>query len=67
MRNEYELIRMLRKLKTGQLAQIDRPEGVPVPVWTILQDCLAVDPHARPTARYLLSSIETNAGGVPAW
>ncbi|KIM71810.1 hypothetical protein PILCRDRAFT_16705 [Piloderma croceum F 1598] len=55
MRDEYALIIMLRQLKMGQLAQLDQPEEVPAGVWTILQDCLSLEPQARPTAEELLA------------
>jgi len=55
MRDEYELIRTLRKLKTGQLAQLERPDGVPASVWAVLQDCMKVEQQVRPTAEMLLA------------
>jgi hypothetical protein len=58
MRNEYELIRTLRMLKSGQLAQLEQPEEVPAPVWAILRDCLKVEPQARPTTDMLLAGFE---------
>jgi hypothetical protein len=58
MRDEYELIRTLRKLKTGQLAQLERPDGVPASVWAVLQDCLSVEQQVRPTAEMLLARFD---------
>ena len=58
MRNEYEFVLKLRELKAGQPAQVDRPEDVPVLVWSLLQDCLMTEPHARPTAEALLVGFE---------
>jgi hypothetical protein len=58
MRDEFELIGTLHKLKTGQLAQLGRPEEVPVIVWALFQNCLSIDPLARPTAEILLTSFE---------
>ena len=57
MRDEFELIRTLRELKSGRLAQLDRPEKVPEVVWVLLQDCLSIEPQARPTAQELLACI----------
>jgi hypothetical protein len=58
IQNVYELIRTLRKLKSGQLAQLEQPEGVPASVWAILRDCLKVEPQARPTTDMLLAGFE---------
>jgi hypothetical protein len=57
MRDEFELVRTLRRLKM-ECAQLDRPEGVPVPVWVVLQDTLSINPQARPTVGALLSNVE---------
>jgi hypothetical protein len=56
MRDEYQLIIMLRQLKMGQLAQLDQPVEVPEGVRTLLQDCLSIKPQARPTAKELLAT-----------
>ena len=56
--NKYEFVMKLRELKAGQPAQVDRPEAVPVSVWSLLQDCLMTEPQARPTAEGLLASFE---------
>jgi hypothetical protein len=58
MRYEYELIKMLRKLKMGQLVQLIQPEGVPMTVWAVLQECLSINPQARPTTQNILASFE---------
>ena len=58
MRNVYELLVTLRKLKLRQLAQLDRPEEVPAAVWALLRDCLSVEPQGRPTAKKLLAGFD---------
>ena len=58
MRDEFELVRTLRQLKMDQCAQLDRPEGVPVPVWAILHDCLSIDPQTRPMVGVLTSNVK---------
>jgi hypothetical protein len=59
LRHEYALVRMLRNLKTGQLAQLDCPEEVPAVIWTHIKDCLSADVQARPTANILLANFQT--------
>jgi hypothetical protein len=58
MRDKYELIMTLRKLKMGQLARLKWPDEVPAALGERLQDCLNVEPQARPTAKKLLTSFE---------
>jgi hypothetical protein len=64
MRHEYQLIRTLERLKTG-VAHVHRPALVPEIVWDALQDCLSVNPEARPTAEELLKKFEELYERVP--
>jgi len=58
IRHGYQLICMLKKLKDGDVAEVHRPAPVPGFVWAALQDCLMIDPQARPVATTLLKRFE---------
>ncbi|MET7637629.1 protein kinase [Streptomyces sp. NPDC005438] len=43
-----------------------RPQGVPEPLWTVIERCLSKDPEQRPSAVNLARALRTVAGGVGA-
>jgi hypothetical protein len=45
------------KLMEGSLEML-MPDNMPLEVWLVLQDCRALDPVARPTAREALLRLE---------
>lgn len=54
LRNKYQVLAMLRKLRTRGIAGMERPASVPRYIWEAISDCLSVDPQDRPTASTLL-------------
>ncbi|KZP07040.1 kinase-like protein [Athelia psychrophila] len=58
IRRDLAVVVMLKQLVDGTIAAIDRPDKVPVAVWSILKDCLSTVPSLRPSAQALLARIE---------